>query len=106
MLTDQESPAKYKITGKAQQLLAERGVGLSGGYRRRIDAAAPLGEVRRHATGLVARQPVGRRAALRFIVELKITERLPGSVLHYERLGVLIDYPGRWEAARGGHGAM
>jgi hypothetical protein len=28
---DQESPAKYKLTGKAQQLLAERGVGLSGG---------------------------------------------------------------------------
>ncbi|MGD1213187.1 MAG: hypothetical protein ABR973_17870 [Candidatus Acidiferrales bacterium] len=28
---DQESSAKYKLTGKAQQLLAERGVGLSGG---------------------------------------------------------------------------
>jgi predicted transcriptional regulator len=28
---DQESPIKYKLTGKAQQLLAERGVGLSGG---------------------------------------------------------------------------
>jgi hypothetical protein len=28
---DQESPVKYKLTGKAQQLLAERGVGLSGG---------------------------------------------------------------------------
>jgi predicted transcriptional regulator len=28
---DRESPAKYKLTGKAQQLLAERGVGLSGG---------------------------------------------------------------------------
>jgi len=28
---DQESPAKYKLTSKAQQLLAERGVGLSGG---------------------------------------------------------------------------
>jgi predicted transcriptional regulator len=28
---DQESAAKYKLTGKAQQLLAERGVGLSGG---------------------------------------------------------------------------
>jgi hypothetical protein len=28
---EQESPAKYKLTGKAQQLLAERGVGLSGG---------------------------------------------------------------------------
>ena len=27
----QESPVKYKPTGKAQQLLAERGVGLSGG---------------------------------------------------------------------------
>jgi len=27
----QESSAKYKLTGKAQQLLAERGVGLSGG---------------------------------------------------------------------------
>ena len=26
-----ESPAKYKLTGKAEQLLAERGVGLSGG---------------------------------------------------------------------------
>jgi len=29
--TDQESPAKYKLTGKAKQLLEERGVGLSGG---------------------------------------------------------------------------
>ena len=28
---DQESAAKYKLTSKAQQLLAERGVGLSGG---------------------------------------------------------------------------
>jgi len=28
---DQESPAKYKLTAKAQHLLAERGVGLSGG---------------------------------------------------------------------------
>jgi predicted transcriptional regulator len=28
---EQESPVKYKLTGKAQQLLAERGVGLSGG---------------------------------------------------------------------------
>ena len=28
---DQESPAKYTLTGKAQQLPAERGVGLSGG---------------------------------------------------------------------------
>jgi predicted transcriptional regulator len=28
---DRESPAKYKLTDKAQQLLAERGVGLSGG---------------------------------------------------------------------------
>ena len=27
----QEPPAKYKLTSKAQQLLAERGVGLSGG---------------------------------------------------------------------------
>lgn len=27
----QELPAKYKLTAKAQQLLAERGVGLSGG---------------------------------------------------------------------------
>jgi len=27
----QESPAKFKLTRKAQQLLAERGVGLSGG---------------------------------------------------------------------------
>jgi predicted transcriptional regulator len=30
-VADQESPAKYKLTGKAQRLLAERGVGLSGG---------------------------------------------------------------------------
>jgi hypothetical protein len=28
---DQDPPAKYKLTGKAQQILAERGVGLSGG---------------------------------------------------------------------------
>jgi hypothetical protein len=31
VVADQESPAKYKLTGKAQHLLAERGVGLSGG---------------------------------------------------------------------------
>ena len=31
VVADQKSPAKYKLTGKAQQLLAERGVGLSGG---------------------------------------------------------------------------
>jgi hypothetical protein len=31
VVADQESPAKYRLTGKAQQLLAERGVGLSGG---------------------------------------------------------------------------
>ena len=31
VLADQESSAKYKLTGKAQKLLAERGVGLSGG---------------------------------------------------------------------------
>jgi hypothetical protein len=31
---DQDPPAKYKLTGKAQQILAERGVGLSGGKRR------------------------------------------------------------------------
>jgi hypothetical protein len=30
-----------------------------------------LGEVRRHAAGLIAGQPVGRRAALRFIVKVK-----------------------------------
>ena len=29
--SDQASSAKYTLTGKAQQLLAERGVGLSGG---------------------------------------------------------------------------
>ena len=28
---DRDLPAKYKLTDKAQQLLAERGVGLSGG---------------------------------------------------------------------------
>ena len=28
---DQQSPIKYKLTDKARQLLAERGVGLSGG---------------------------------------------------------------------------
>jgi hypothetical protein len=28
---DQDSPAKHKLTEKAQRLLAERGVGLSGG---------------------------------------------------------------------------
>ena len=28
---DQELSAKYELTGKAQKLLAERGVGLSGG---------------------------------------------------------------------------
>jgi hypothetical protein len=31
VVADQESPAKYKLSGKAQRLLAERGVGLSGG---------------------------------------------------------------------------
>jgi predicted GNAT superfamily acetyltransferase len=31
VVPDQESHAKYKLTDKAQQILAERGVGLSGG---------------------------------------------------------------------------
>ena len=31
VVADQESPAKYKLAGKAQHLLAERGVGISGG---------------------------------------------------------------------------
>jgi predicted transcriptional regulator len=31
MVAGQESPVKYKLTAKAQQILAERGVGLSGG---------------------------------------------------------------------------
>jgi len=31
MQADQEWPIKYKLSSKAQQLLAERGVGLSGG---------------------------------------------------------------------------
>jgi hypothetical protein len=31
VLTGRESPAKYILTGEAQQILAERGVGLSGG---------------------------------------------------------------------------
>jgi len=29
--SDNDSPAKYRLASKAQQLLAERGVGLSGG---------------------------------------------------------------------------
>jgi hypothetical protein len=29
--SNQDPSAKYKLTGKAQQILAERGVGLSGG---------------------------------------------------------------------------
>jgi hypothetical protein len=29
--SDRGSPSNYKLTGEAQQLLAERGVGLSGG---------------------------------------------------------------------------
>jgi hypothetical protein len=33
--------------------------------------------VRGHTAGLVLRQPVGCRAALRFIVKIDITERLP-----------------------------
>jgi len=31
MASQEQSPAKYKLANKAQQLLAERGVGLSGG---------------------------------------------------------------------------
>jgi hypothetical protein len=62
---DQESPAKYKLTGKAQQLLAERGVGLSGGQQDRT----PFG-VR------ACEAPVDR-ATVRVVVVVEIADRLP-----------------------------
>ena len=39
------------------------------------EAVRQLSEVRRHAAGLVAGQPVRRRAALRFVVEVEIAEQ-------------------------------
>jgi hypothetical protein len=60
-----------------------------------------LGEVRRHAAGVVLGQPVGGGAPLRFIVKIEITERLPVGVADDEALRVLIDDPRRREAAGG-----
>jgi len=60
-----------------------------------------LGEVRRHATGLVACQQVRRRTSARLILEVEIAERLPAGVLDDEaRIVVLVDRPRRREAAR------
>jgi len=60
-------------------------------------AATPaLGEVRRHAAGLVARQQLRRRAPTGFLLEIEIRKRLPGGVLHDEaRIVVLLDGPRR-----------
>ena len=55
----------------------------------------------------VALKRTSRRAALRFIVEIEIGERLPGRVPHDEaRIVRLIGRPGQREVACGGHGAM
>jgi hypothetical protein len=51
-------------------------------------------------------KPDIRRAPTRLVLETQVAERLPGGVPHDEaRIVVLIDYPRRREAARGGHGA-
>jgi len=41
-----------------------------------------LGEVRRHAAGLVAGEQLGRRAPPGFVLEIEIPKCLPGGVLH------------------------
>jgi hypothetical protein len=60
---------------------------------------------------LIARQPprLGSFAAerpTRLVLEIEVAERLPGVVADDEAgVVMLLDRPGRWEAARGGHGA-
>jgi hypothetical protein len=62
-----------------------------------------LGEVRRHAAGLIPAEQLGRRAPAGLLLEVEIDERLPGGVLHDEaRVVMLLDDPRRREAARGG----
>jgi hypothetical protein len=62
-----------------------------------------LGEVRRHAAGLVLGEQLRRRATPQFLLEIEIPERLPGGVPHDEaRIVVLLDRPRRREAAGGG----
>ncbi len=70
------------------------------GWRRMAQQLRQFGEVSRHPPRLVAREPLGRRAALRFIVEIKIAERLSVRVLHDEGFGVLFDRPRQRKAAR------
>ena len=65
---DQESPAKYKLTSKAQHLLAERGVGLSGGEQTWDQ---------RSSSGSLAKLAAMRRASSR--VSSFAAERRPGS---------------------------
>jgi hypothetical protein len=52
---------------------------------------------------LVARHPLRRHSPLWLILKIDVGECLPGSILHDEAFGLLIDGPGRWETAGGGH---
>ncbi len=66
-----------------------------------------LGEVRRQAAGLVLGQQLGRRSPTGFVLEIEIPERLPDVVADDEaRVVVLLNRPGRREAARGGYAVM
>ena len=71
-------------------------------FRRSVSGSLAKFAAMQRASSLVS--PVGRRAVLRFVVEIEATERLPGRVTDNEALGVLIDGPRRREAARAGHG--
>jgi len=71
------------------------------GFLTAAIAPAALAMLAVDAPRLVFAQQLGRRAPPRLILEVDIGERLPGRVADDEALGVLLDHPRRWEAARG-----
>ena len=68
----------------------------------RRSSSGSFGEVRGHATDLVAGQQLCHRAPTRLVLEIEIRKRLPGGVLHDETGVVGLIRPGRREAARVG----
>ena len=61
-----------------------------------FSAARQLGEVRRHAPRLVANEQVGGCSSTRFVLEIKICQRLLVGILHDEaRIIKLLDGPRR-----------
>ena len=82
---------------------ARGGAGPSTGCPPFAAAAPPLGEVYRHAAGLVAGEQLGRRAPSGLVLEIEVAERLSILVTDDEAGVVLLfDRPGRREAAHMG----